>query len=287
MIICLVLLVFAGCSSDSGAKQSGIFGGGTGSSSGSSSSSNAGVVLEFAQGNPPSEMFKGQDYTFAFVFKNAQEHPVEDLQVKVSGFDTGFVSGLSPSYSVAKIPAASSSIGDGVYSGLVVSGVSVDGFEGNFNFNPVFDYCYTAKTKYIDMVCVPSKNNQCTADYTSNKKQNGPLSLSVDKINSIGDEIQITFTLQNSGKGQTVNECFNTNDYGTKYTINSVKLGTTVGTCNPRGAEDFLLGNGKANFYCTFPRSGDDSYASQLTAEIEYLYQQQLKKSFKVVDPSL
>ncbi len=275
-------LLLSGCSLfDSGTdgKQSGISIGG-----GSSTKSGTGVSLEFAENNPPSEMFKGQPYNFAFVFKNYQEHDIQDLKLRLKGFDTGYVTGLQTDYTIQTLPKATTQAGPGVYPGHVVQGVRVDGFTGDYNFNPVFDYCYTAKTTFTQSVCVPSTMNQCDTDVTSSTEQNGPLSVKIDYINSFENNIRIDFSISNSGGGDVVNECFDIQDYANSYEINSVTLGTSTGNCQTV-SETFEVIGDKANFYCEFPRgTNEDSYASQVVVDLEYLYQQETKKSIVVKD---
>lgn len=283
MILSLaLLLLFSGCSMIGGtdAKQDG-FSIGKGSSS--SKSSGSGVTLEFADQNPPAEMIKGQPYTFAFVFKNYQEHPITNLEFKTKGFERGYVSSNFPeTYTVASIPQATQTAGPGVFSGLIVSGVSVDGFEGNFAFNPEFDYCYDSKTTYVEQICVPSTMNQCDTQVEKFSKQNGPLSISIDRISSLADNLRIDFVISNSGNGKIVNECFKTDDYANAYTLGEVKLGSELGQCETISGSSII--SGKSNFYCEFSRNGDGSYASQVSVKLDYKYQNTVKKTIKVID---
>ncbi|MFW5705046.1 MAG: hypothetical protein ACOCXG_04360 [Nanoarchaeota archaeon] len=282
-IITLILvtfgLLFAGCSGDGDSRTSGFGGAGSGSSS---SGGNGGVVVDFAENQPPSEIFKGNKYNFAFVIKNHLEHPITDLQIKTKGYDRGFVTGLDESYDVSNVPAASEQAGPGVYPGLIVSGISVDGFEGDYNFNPTFDYAYSAKSTFAEQICVPSKVNSCDVDVSASTSQNGILKIKFDRINSVEDRVRLEFTVINQGDGQVVNEFFNTENYAPKYSLDFVKLGTISGECSPVGSENYQIIGGKAQFYCDFKRSGDDSYASQVTAELSYKYQQSVQKKIKV-----
>ncbi len=284
-IMTTMLLFLAACSTDSGNDESISlpFGKGNGNSISSSSS---GVSLEFSEGNPPQDMFIGSPVNFAFIFKNYQLHDIENLEVKVKGFDRSYVSGLDDEYTVSRIPKASETIGAGTFTGLVASGVTVDGFVGDYNFNPEFEYCYLAKTTFRETVCVPSKTNQCEVEYSAQTTQNGPISLSVDRVNAISDEVQISFSLTDKGQGETRSQCFDDQDYATPYTINFIKLGTLDGNCQPAGTDDYLLANKKGSFLCTFPRSQDGSYPTQLTAEFEYLYEQSIQRSYTVIDPT-
>lgn len=280
ILIISILILFSGCSSDKDIKESG-FSIGKGTSKGSSSSK-SGVNLEFANQNPPSEMIKGQPYTFAFVFKNFQEHEITDLEFKTKGFERGYVNGLEENYKIASIPPGTQTTGPGVYSGLVLNGVTVTGFEGNFAFNPEFDYCYSAKTNYIEQICVPSTMNQCDTQVEKYSKQNGPLSIKIDRITSLENKIRIDFVITNTGSGKVVNECFKTDDYANAYTLSEVKLGSQIVSCNTISGEKII--SDKSNFYCEFPRNGESSYASQVSVKLDYKYQNTVKKNIKVID---
>ncbi|MFW6285827.1 MAG: hypothetical protein ACOC16_01500 [Nanoarchaeota archaeon] len=272
-----LLLLIAGCNNDNNTdnKTSGLFGEGTSSKGGS------GVSLSFAKGNPPEKIIKGQTVTFAFVFTNYQEHPITDLQVKTKNFDRGYVTGLGENYNINEIPRASSKTGPGIYSGNVVEGVKIDSFNGNYNFNPIFDYCYSAKTFYREQICVPSNKNQCDTNIEKSSKQNGPIDVKIERMTSVNNNVRIDFIASNTGSGQVVNECFKTDDYANDYDL-KVTLGSSEGTCEATSGQKII--NGKSNFYCTFPRTGDDSYASQVIVEMDYKYQQTSKHNIMVED---
>lgn len=278
LVIFMVLigLFFSACSAGSGAEENNLFG------RGSSSSGGSGVTLDLAESNPPSEMFKGQPYNFAFVFTNSQQHDVTDLEMRPRGYDSSYVQGISNSYNVQTIPRATTQTGPGVYAGLVLQGVRVDGFVGDYSFNPRFDYCYSAKTQFREQMCVPSATNTCDIAVDGTLTQNGPLSVNVDYINSLSNEIRVDFTISNSGSGQVVNNCFNTDDYANSYSLTSVKLGSANGNCEAISGYQIL--NGQSKFYCTFPRNSEESYASQLVVELDYKYQQSTQKNIVVRD---
>ena len=273
-------LIFAGCSSNTDAKNSGFLGIGSGSSSNSNSGS--GVTLEFADNNPPVKMIKGAPVNFAFIFSNYQKHDITDLIVKTKNFDRSYVNGLAETYNVALIPKLTTQAGAGIYTGLQISGVVVDGFTNNYLFNPSFEYCYTAKTTYREQTCIPSNQNVCNIQVDKSVESNGLVGVSVDRVNSIGNMIRIDFTLSNNQNGKVVNECFKTDDYSNDYVLNSVKLGTTQGTCT--AISGYKLNNGKSNFYCEFTRTSDEAYASQITVDIDYKYNQEVKKQITVED---
>lgn len=283
IIMCMALVVFAGCSSgDDDTRSSGV---GSGTSSSNSPSPTQGVTLEFVEGNPPNEIFKGTPVNFAFVFRNNQKHEISNLEMRTSGFDRGFVSGLREEYTISSIPAASEAAGQGIYSGLVEQGVVIDNFQGSYDFNPEFTYCYEATSTHSQAVCVPSSTNQCDTEFQQSKSNNGPLTVSINNINTVGDNVLIRFSVENKGPGVVVNECFNTQDYATSYDV-SAKLGTAQGDCFPSGSEEFLLTGGESgNFQCEFPRSSEQgSYSTQLVVELGHLYQQSLKEQIEVVD---
>lgn len=281
LIILMTVLVAAflvGCSSDVDGRESRFGGGGS-----SSSESSGGLNLEFAENNPPQRMFKGNPYTFAMIFRNNQEHPISDLTLRTRNFDRSFVSGLDEEYSIEEIPQASEQIGPGIRE-RVIDGVILDGFTGDYNFDPTFDYCYTARTKFTQTVCVPSTTNVCDTEISRSQTQNGPLTVTIDSINHLDNTVRIDFKLSDSGNGQVVNECFNVRNYASEYFINSVRLGTSEGNCQPSGSPEFLLGDSRGSFYCEFDRTSDESYGSQVRVDLEYKYQQSVRRSILVED---
>lgn len=282
IMVLMVFTLFSGCSLGGGdAQRAGFFGGDS-----SSQTSGSGIDLTFAEGNPPSELFKDQPTQFAFIFKNNQKHDITDLVLKTSGFDRNFVSGLSQTYNIQNIPKATDAAGAGIFSGLVERNVKIGGFVGDYNFNSKFDYCYTAKTQFRQQVCVPSEENICELSANQAVEQNGPLRVNVENINSYQDKIRVGFAVSDSlyrkGTSQVVNDCFKTDDYSNSYELTEIKLGTDIGDCT--AISGYSVQNGRANFYCDFQRSGGGSYLSQITIELEYKYQQSTSKKIIVRD---
>jgi hypothetical protein len=282
-------LLLSACSSIGGSQNAlPSFGSGSSESgSGGSSSSTTGVVLSFGENNPPSEMYKGQNYNFNFFFENHLSVAVENLEVQTRGFDRGFVSGLDRTYSVSRIPPANDLSGPGVFSGLVVSNVRVTNFDSaSYSFDPSFEYCYKATTQFREQVCVPSVNNICEEKVDSSRNQNGPVAVSVGSIDVVGNEILIPITLENRGKGDVVNNCFDTNEpFERDIKINTIRLGSQSGSCESISSENDALINGEATFLCSFSRTQDESYGSQISVEFEYLYEQSVEKDITVIDP--
>lgn len=273
VVFAIGFILLSGCSTNvtGGKQQNGFLGGG--SSSNTKQSSSNGVVLEFVKGNPPLTIYQTQNIEFGFVFKNYLNVPVSGLQIQTKGFDRGYVSGLSQTYSVSNIPRETQVVGPGVYSGLVVNGVVVNGFQGNYNFNPEFDYCYKSSSILTQQVCVPSKTNQCNLNVNSKITNIGPEQITAKSINSINNQVRIDFEVSNKGLGVPVKTCFDTtNVYSVPYTLNQVLLGTSKGNC--KAVSGFNLFSGSSNFYCVFPRSGNGAYASQISVKLSYKYQQ-------------
>jgi hypothetical protein len=272
VLILIVGMLFSGCSLNTNTNENS-FSIGSGSAN---TNSGVGIDLSFAKGNPPTEMFIDSPVNFGLVFKNYQNHDIENMKVFVSGFDKGFVSGLNSEYTVSKIPKASD-IGPGEYT-LLINGVKVSGFNGkSFQFNPIFKYFYTAHSTLIQAVCIPDKTNQCNLDVSNEKVQNGPVQINIDKITNLGDKIMVQFTLKNIGNGKVVTDenSINKDEYMSKYKVDYVKLGTNEGTCKPQGTEDYVIVNGVGHFYCDFSNNVNEAYTSQISAQVTYNYLQQ------------
>lgn len=280
----LSLLLITGCT--------GNIGGGdtvrTANIGGSSGSNNGAITIDFVENNPPSEMFKGESYDFAFIFLNNQMHEVDDLELRITGFDRGNVRGLPEQDRVSLIPRASEVAGPGRKTDHFYSGVVVDDFTREFPLNPRIRYCYTQTSFRQQEICVPSLNNVCGNDVVVRNvvETNGPFNFRVQRVNAIGGTVRIDFEMTNRLGGTVVDECFGRDGFASEYSGIVARLGTVEGDCRPSGTNDFLFANGRANFHCEFARTGDDSYPAQLYVEAQSLYQQEKELRIIVRDPS-
>lgn len=284
-ILATIFLTFlvAGCSSiNTGADTR------TAGIGGDSSSENGAVEISFVENNPPSQMFKGEEYEFAFQIFNYQMHEVEDMRLRITGFDRGNVRGLPEEDTISTIPQASEVAGAGIKTDHTYSGVVVDDFEREFPLNPRIRYCYTQTSFRQEGICVPSRNNVCDESVVveSNVETNGPFGFRVEQVNAINDKIRIDFSLNNRLNGRVVDECFGREGFASEFSGIRASLGVEEGTCSPTGTDRFLFANGRANFYCEFSRTGDDSYPAQLFVEASSLYEQENNLNIIVRDPS-
>ena len=258
-------LLLSGCTSDTGAKESGFLGGG----SSSSSSSGSGVSIEFQELNFKPQ--KDNEFSLVMNLENNLLHDV-DVLIRPSGFDWNYLSsGLEKEFSLKLSKATNNGPNKNAH---YIEGIKLSGFTGDYNWNPTFKYCYDAKTQFREQICVPNKLNSCDADVKSDKFSNGLLSTTVSSIYPIAeDKIGVEFEVSNSNNGVVVNECFqdeNKNDFGNKISEPVVKLGTTVGDCIATSTSNgFSINQNKLTFKCEFTRSGDasESYASQVTVD--------------------
>ena len=279
----LLLLVIGGCSTFTGGdvSQSGIGGGG-------SSSNVGGVEIDFVENNPPSEMFKGTSYDFAFIFRNSQMHEVDDLKLKISGFDRGNVQGIPEQDSVGPISKFSEVAGPGLKIDYIYEGVVVDNFEKSFRLDPKIRYCYSQLSFRKEGICVPATNNVCGDDIVVDKavETNGVFDFKIQRVNAISGKIRIDFEMTNRGSGRVVDECFESEGFASDFGAVIARLGTQEGDCKPAGTEKYIFTNGKANMYCEFDRTGDDSYPSQVYISAGSLYEQEKSLSITALDPA-
>ena len=288
MFIVGTILLFSGCSSnigDGNTSHNGFHIGIGSSSDSGGSSSTQGIVIKFDKNYPPSEMLETQPYTFALSIDNYLNTPVNDLVIKPIGFDKSLVKGFSDEYTKTDIPARTKE-GFG-YSQLVISGITSVDLTRDYNFNPTFEYAYTATTNYIKQICVPDKMNKCNVKVEKYLSQTGPLVVKVIRISNLNGKIRIDFSAVNAGTGSVVNsdDKFKTGNYVTKFNLDEVKLGTEDGTCyNIDGTSNFQLLNQKGNFYCEFPETSDASYASQLVVKLSYTYNNKVSKNIVIKD---
>ena len=281
MLLGLSVLI-SGCNLTGGNVQNNAIGGG-GSSNGED-----GIEITFVENNPPSEMFKGTEYTFAFIIQNYQMHEISNLEFKSSGFDRGLVTGIEETDTITSIPAFSDVAGPGLRTDFIYEGVVVDNFESRYPFNPKFRYCYDQTSYRQEEICVPSQNNVCSDDIVveRNVVTNGVFDFEIQRVNAIGDMIRIDFEMTNIGNGRLVDECFEPEGFSTDFSDVKARLGTEEVSCSPTGTENFIFTNGKANFFCEFGRTSDDSYPSQLYVSAKSKYEQEISLSIDVFDLS-
>ena len=281
IILIGLVLFFSGCSLNSGSNsnENGFsIGVGTGSNS-NGGGSTSGLVLKLDDNYPPSSMQELQPYTFTLIFENYLNHPLNDVIIEPIGFDNSLVKGFDKKYTKSDIP---SNTRDGYgQTQLIISGIQSVDLSKNYNFNPTFKYVYKGYTDYLEQICVPDKLNKCNIKVDKSLNQNGPITVKVLRINSLNGKIRIDFKLSNSGSGYVVNpeNKFKTDEYATKYNLDSVKLGSIEGDCHSLdGSNKFQLMKQSGTFYCEFDRNSDESYATQLTVNLDYLYNNKVSK---------
>lgn len=276
-------LLFSGCSTSTSGQQSGLSIGGGGSKSTSSS----GVTINFDDSN--FEPQKDNEFSLIMNMKNYQNHAV-DVRIKPTGFEWGYLkSGLQKEFTVSLSAATQSGP---ALNAQYLEGIKLSDFTGDYQWNPVFKYCYSAKTTHREQVCVPNKLNQCDATVDKSSFSNGPLSVSVGAPFPIGEKkLGIEFTVSNSNNGVVVNECFqdeNKNEFGNKLTTDPVvKMGTQEGVCKSTSSSNgYMINQNKLSFRCEFERSegSEDAYASQVTVDFDYNYAQKVQKNIVIRD---
>lgn len=275
-------IIFSGCgmlgSNEGDQRQSGI-------GLGSSSSGGNGVEITFENENI--QPIKGETFSLFMKIKNYQRHEITDLEIRPTGFEKSFVSGLNNQYSETLGKATESGPNQKT---LLIEGITLDDFTGNFNFNPIFKYCYSAQSYIRKQTCIPNKNNQCNIDVDESTEKNGPLSINIDRIFPLGEtKIGIEVTVKDNGGGNIVSECFqdpNRNNYGNPFRIREALIGSNNGNCKPISSDEYVINEKSAKFLCEFDRSSEESYASQITISLDYKYQQSVRKNILIRDMS-
>lgn len=272
VMIMLLSLIIAGCSSVNTGGDTRTAGIGE-----DSSSENGAVEIGFVENNPPSEAFKGVPFDFAFEIFNYQMHDVDDMKLKITGFDRGNVAGLPEEDTVGTILQASEGAGPGFKDDHFYGDVVVDDFTREFPLNPRIRYCYSQTSFRQEGICVPSRNNVCDDSIVveSNVETNGPFGFNVEQVRAINDKIRIDFSMTNRLGGRVVEQCFDREGFASEFSGVSASLGVEEGSCEPTGTDRYLFRNGGANFYCEFSRTGDESYPAQLYVQAGSLYEQE------------
>ena len=266
--------------------------GGGGQSSGSISSGK-GVTLETRF---PEYFWEKQDYKNTIILKNHMPEDITNLKIKASGVDTSLfekllIGGSNNEYTNP----------DGISKRLKeLPRVLTLDFEieskdlrSDYNANLNFKYCYIAKSIYGQQICIPqNRKDNCEKSSSGSPNSHGDLSISLSELQTIGDDIIIILEVSNSGSGTLIDitggadrGCFQEQRYTSQYTLDNVKLGVTDGDCSAYQSSNYELTESSSGYIrCTFTRTSDGEYSTQLSAELTYKYLREEIKSITIRD---
>jgi len=282
IILMISGLIFTGCNFGTDGKQSG-FSDIIGSGSSSSGESGSGVAIEFEKLN--FKPIKGDSFSLLATFKNYQPEPVS-IRVKPTGFYWQYVEGLEKEFTIDLTPATSTGP---MKLAKFFEGITISGFEGDYNWNPIFQYCYETKSIFRELVCVPDEQGACDIPIEPSTYKYGPLNTKVTSVYLIGkDKIGTIIDISNTNNGNVVNDCFQDKrkmGFGNKIDDPVVKLGTEIGDCISTSASNgFVINDNSQTMKCEFPRTQDGVYPTQIVIEYGYKYQQESSTEITIKD---
>jgi hypothetical protein len=266
----LIVILIAGCSSMNFKKS--------GSSGGSfKHSSKEGVSVEFVEGKPPKEFFRGEPVDVALKVRNKGRYNIEsnDFVLKFKGFAAVELEG-----------------GDGIFTGTESIGKINEFGESNEviielpslvyekemlarsseNLIEV-EYCYPYQT-FIE------SNNFYVGDTEgyvkkgkiySNDNSAGPVHIKDFKESLSKNKIKFSFIVEKVGKGEIVEDC---EDGGKERIYIEITNPSDVVCKNLQGSSsgEIELINGKLFVYCEIDKPEGEEYKSTFSAVLSYYY---------------
>ncbi len=309
------LMVFAGCSSGTDAKQNGYVGGDTfvgGSDA---------LTAEFGENQPPKKIRDGGIGTFSIrvLIQNVGEHSLEEGEGHISLFGINYEDfGYTREQASQAIPALrgfrkqGNNVIDGQSQPITFSGLKyIPTLPGNSKQTLSLDICYPYETKALVSACISGNTLQsfdddlkvCELEGAKDSVNSGaPVQIANAKQNSAGkSSIQVQFDIVHVAKdggriyrrGDLDNECkvlgnpvssieaSNSEDYVT-YTVNAGNLQNIDCGGSGTNTESVLLNSDKYTVYCVIDTAGQEDYEKPLDITLNYGYFERISTDVEI-----
>jgi hypothetical protein len=297
-----ILVAFSGCSSKpketQTATQTAFVGG------------SQGLAISLLPGQPPAQIFSGQEFTIAIQVDNKGEgttsvSPVNQSGTLVSTYGVISLAGIdytrfgianTTQYITAALEPVKK-IGTSTVPGgqtqVILTGASA-------SFPLQVSILYTYASKSAASVCLSENIYQQTTAGPSVCKvagsktvsaQGAPVKVSTVDENPAGtNKVGFSIKVKNFGKGtpfyNAVSIPTTTSGIGysdlNKVKINSVKVGDKDITCTPAVGNTVLLVNNEGTLYCTMDTTGKGTIVDLLTVELGYSYSESTSSTITV-----
>ncbi|MFH1399674.1 MAG: hypothetical protein ABIG95_06195 [Candidatus Woesearchaeota archaeon] len=291
LLVCLVIL--AGCAQKETITASDPFLGGT-----------TGLLINFLEDNPPSEVYDGGNFPFEVVVKLNNEGewdvPADTVEVRVSGVDPAEF-GLSQA-DVIKHPEedldrtskdAEGNVNEGRITYVSFPGFNYKGaISGNIVFPIRADVCYTYGTKVMSKICVKrdlvdtSEDSLCkVAEEKIVYSSRAPIQITSLKEAVRGkDLIGFTLKMEHKGNGDVFQKGTNCDTTGILYENKIwVDVKTEVPGTKCTGLQEGTATSGYVTMYsgertitCSMPASTSTDYEKSIEIELVYDYQEDI-----------
>jgi hypothetical protein len=286
-MLLLVLILLVSACTDSGSSSSTKWRTGT-----------DGIVMNFVDNSPPSQVIGAQQVHVIVEYYNRGAHELTDARFYLTGYDPNIL-GFSQTGS-PRLPLPGKSIYNpqGSYmdaiswTATVNSPQRVDSFVQDLTVTA----CYKYQTIASPEICVDPQK----FDYTAATKcgftvrnlgssQGGPVAVTDVKQKSTNNRILLEITIENKGRGTPftgqTDRCHTALQYSNINTVyvQSVSLGGNRNFhCLP--GNQVRLNNGRGFVVCETPMPGGTYFVSPLVITLDYGYRQSMSRSLTVVN---
>ena len=225
-------------------------------------------------------LFEGEEKNLNLQFENYQKHEIQNLKIKITGFDTGFTDNKQQNYNIDSINSNEGNI-QGIANLKYTFSFNeiLTDYEANFNVN----YCYEAQSVFDYSLCIQDIEKSECQD-SKNSQNIGPLLISLDKKTITKKKIILTIKVEDILIGRNVDTCFeNTeNKFSSSFKIIEKKLGVQDLNCKPSQSSKYeIYKDSNSGFItCEVERKkySDGETNTNLRIGIKSLYEQ--KKAF-------
>jgi len=291
LTVIFVLLIFILSCTDSGG----------GSSNTNWRTGTQGIVMNFAQDNPPSELLNTQELSVIVEYSNkgAYDVPAGNLIFYLSGYDPSILFKGAKSAAAGAIEGKSQFNTQGSQTALTgwTSNIDISGVSGvdSFRQDVTVTACYNYGTIATPTVCVdPQKydlvvSTRCNFDVEDlGGSQGGPIAVTNIKKRTTKDKVYFEIYIRNSGGGipfvTDIKDCHNSlsiKDIDT-VKIGKVTLSGRTLKCNP--SDIIRLNNNQGYFVCERDMPEKSFFTGVMEIHLTYGYRETISRSLTIVN---
>lgn len=288
----------------------------------SSSSGTKGLVISFAQGVPPSEIYINEgsnpdaNFEIAVNINNRGSYPQSEIgslngKLYLTGFDPSIIKSgqWNGGNQFNLIQGASDTYPEGGFmqKSFIAREISYPFVSKQYPLSLQLTACYYYETQATTIVCIDPKpasqdEKVCKVGSVQLDRQNAPVTITNVRQTGNSKETIFTIDIANSGSGSVVREFLTENGgvvsedrclelaYDDKNVvgIKASIAGFPSGTCTPAGTPDdpIRLYDEKGTVVCKFPISSGitTAYTTQMSLTLQYGYLETISKQVTLVN---
>lgn len=271
------------------------------STSDSIRSGTQGLDMSFSPNLPPSQLFDTSELVASLEVRNRGVNDLErgDCIIEFSGFDSNIIRGGDKRQLCNDLPGKKVTNPEGGFNTIEFksSSISLPRDVNEYNPNIVANACYEYKTVASPQVCIDSNllelgsgSKACDVRDISLSGQGAPVAVTNVDVKMVGTKAIFQIGVSNKGSGDVVSpqssiqRCptgLDYNDYDeVKYSVDL--SGGDLIDCTPKDSM-VRLENGRGLITCSFEVGKKQAYETPLRIELDYNYQQSIRRQLKII----